>query len=335
MMNGENEMDGPKMRSVDLGDLRPPNIKVGMLLMIGLAIVGAWAVYDSVYQVEPEEAGIVLTFGKFSASTPPGLHFKLPRPFQTVIKVPIQRQLKLEFGFRTEEAGIRSRYSNADFSEESLMLTGDLNVASVSWVTQYRVDDPYKFLFKVRSIIETFADMNEAVMRSVIGDRSINEVLTSGRQEIASQVEVELQELCDKYDSGIRVDQIILQDVTVPDEVKPSFNEVNEAQQQRNQKINVAETEYNKVVPRAKGEAQQMIQQAEGYKVDRVNRAEGEATAFIAVLEAYRRAPDVTRQRIYLETMGLVLPRIERKVIVDKDMKGLLPLLSLDGGLKQ
>jgi membrane protease subunit HflK len=327
-------MDGPKMRKVDLGDFRPPNIRIGMLLLIGLGILGAWVAFDSVYTVEPEEAGIVLTFGKFSASTPPGLHFKFPRPLQTVLKVPIQRQLKLEFGFRTEEAGVRSRYSNADFSGESLMLTGDLNVASVSWITQYRVDDPYKFLFKVRNIIDTFADMNEAVMRSVIGDRSINEVLTTGRQEIATLVEVQLQELCDKYDSGIRVDQIILQDVTVPDEVKPSFNEVNEAQQQRNQKINVAETEYNKVVPRARGEAQQMIQQAEGYKVDRINRAEGEAAAFTSVLEAYRRSPEVTRQRIYLETMAKVLPQIKRKVIVDKDMKGLLPLLSLDGGVK-
>jgi membrane protease subunit HflK len=215
------------------------------------------------------------------------------------------------------------------------MLTGDLNVAVVEWITQYRISDPYMYLFKVRNIGETFRDMNEAVMRTVVGDRSADEVLTIGRQEIASEVERRLQELCDQYETGIRVEQIVLQDVVPPDEVKDSFNEVNQAQQERERLINEARAEFNKVVPRARGEAQQVIQEAEGYATDRVNRAKGDAALFNALLDAYRRAPQVTRRRIYLETMQEVLPNVQRKVVLDSDLEGLLPLLSLDQGVKQ
>jgi membrane protease subunit HflK len=227
---------------------------------------------------------------------------------------------------------VRSTYTTRGQEEEALMLTGDLNVADVEWITQFRVAEPYKFLFKVRNVGDTLRDMNEAVMRAVIGDRSVNEVLTVGRQEIASEVERRLQELCDQYETGIRIEQIVLQDVTPPDEVKPSFNEVNQAQQERERMINEARQEFNRVIPRARGEAQQAIQAAEGYAADRVNRSRGDAALFEAVLASYRRAPDVTRRRIYLETMQKVLPKIERKVILDQDLNGLLPLLNLDGG---
>jgi membrane protease subunit HflK len=254
---------------------------------------------------------------------------KLPYPIQTVTKVAVQRQLKEEFGYRTEEVGVRTRYSAATFEGESLMLTGDLNVGVVDWTVQYRVDDPYFYLFKVRNATDTFRDMNEAVMRAVVGDRSVTEVLTIGRQEIATEVELRLQELCDQYEIGIHVEQIVLQDVNPPERVKASFNEVNEAQQERERMINEARAQFNRVIPRAHGEAEQTIQEAEGYATDRVNRARGDAALFDAVRAAYSRAPEVTRRRIYLETMQQLLPNVKQKIVLDQDLKGLLPLLPM------
>jgi membrane protease subunit HflK len=314
---------------------KPPNIKMGNIGLIILIVLGLALAWSSFFTINPEEVGVVLTFGKYSRTVEPGLRLKAPFPFEVVAKVPVQEQRKQEFGFRTEVVGIRSQYAPESYESESLMLTGDLNVAVVEWITQYRISDPYKYLFKVRNVQDTFRDMNEAIMRTVVGDRSADEVLTIGRQEISSEVEIRLQELCDQYDTGIRVEQIVLQDVLPPDEVKDSFNEVNQAQQERERLINEARTEYNKVVPRARGEAQQMIQEAEGYATDRVNRAKGDAALFNALLDAYRRAPQVTRRRIYLETMQEVLPGIERKVILDRDLEGILPLLSLEKGVKQ
>jgi membrane protease subunit HflK len=212
------------------------------------------------------------------------------------------------------------------------MLTGDLNAAVVEWVVQYRIVEPYKYLFRVRNVQNTFRDMSEAVMRRVVGDRTVNEVLTIGRQEIADQVLQMLQELCDQYETGINVDQVVLQDVNPPDPVKPSFNEVNEAQQEKERLINQAQSEYNKVIPRAKGEAEQTIRQAEGYALDRLNRARGDSARFVAFYDAYRMAPEVTRKRIYLETMNEILPKVKQKVIVDDDLRSVLPLLNLDTG---
>ncbi len=290
---------------------------------------------SSFYTVEPEEVGVILRFGEYERVTDPGLRLKLPSPFESVTKVPIQRQLKEEFGFRTREAGVRTSYEDGDFRGESLMLTGDLNVAVVQWIAQYRVRDPYKFLFKVRGVRATFRDLNEAVMRQVVGDRSVNEVLTIGRQAISTEVKEKLQALCDQYDTGIKVEQIVLQDVNPPDPVKPSFNEVNQAQQERERLINEAETAFNQVIPRARGEALQALEEARGYATDRTNRAEGDARAFTALYEAYRRAPEVTRQRIYLETMAEVFPKVTDKIIVDGRIKGILPMLNLDRGVRK
>jgi membrane protease subunit HflK len=250
---------------------------------------------------------------------------------EQVLKVPVQRQLKQEFGFQTAEAGVRTRYADRSFENESLMLTGDLNVAVVEWIAQYRVADPYKYLFKVRNVTKTFRDMNEAVMRAVVGDRSVDEVITIGRLEIEDQVKIKLQELCDRYETGIVVDQIVLQDVNPPDQVKPSFNEVNQAEQERERSINEARGEYNKVIPKARGEAEQVIEQARGYAIDRVNRAKGDAVLFEEVYSAYRRAPEVTRRRIFLETMESIYPAMERKILLDNSLKGVLPLLQLGG----
>ena len=310
---------------------RLPKISLGSIASLILILTALILGYSAFFIVEPEEVGVVLTFGKFSRQVEPGLQFKLPYPIQRVIKVPVQRQLKEEFGFRTEQAGTRTTYSEASFEDESMMLTGDLNVAEVQWITQYRVHDSYKFLFKVERVTDTFRDINEAVMRDVVGDRSVTEVLTVGRQEIASEVEAKLQALCDQYDTGIKIEQIVLQDVTPPDAVKPSFNEVNEAQQERERLINEARAEFNKVVPRAAGEAQRVIQEAEGYATDRVNRAEGDAALFRELLAAYRRSPEVTRRRIYLETMQQLMPQVKRKIVLDDDLKGLVPLFSLGG----
>jgi len=296
-------------------------IVAGVLVLVTL--------FSTLYQVQPEEVGVVLRLGRFVRTTEPGLRMKIPF-VEEVRKVPVQRQLKEEFGFRTEEAAVRTTFSDADFNAEAVMLTGDLNVAVVEWIVQYRVSDPYQYLFKVRNLTDTFRAMNEAVMREVVGDRTVTEVLTVGRQGIETRVEERLRELTQQYEMGITIEQVVLQDVNPPDPVKPSWDEVNQAQQQRDRMINDARAEYNKVIPRASGEAQQAILEAEGYALNRVNRAQGESARFRAVHEAYRRAPEVTRRRLYLETMERVIPATGGRLFIDKDATGILPLLSLD-----
>ena len=309
---------------------KAPQVPAFVVLRV-IAIVAVLTVlFSTWFTIDPEEAGLVLRFGRFARVVPSGLHLKLPYPVETVVKVPVERQLKEEFGFRTQQSeGGRSTYSAEDLSSESLMLTGDLNVAVVEWTAQFRVRDPYKFLFKVRNVRKTFRDMNETVMREVVGDRSVNEVLTVGRQEIALEVEQKLQALCDQYENGIKVEQVVLQDVNPPDLVKPSFNEVNQAQQEREKLINQARADYNQIIPRARGQAQQTVEQAEGFATDRVNRARGDAELFVQVHAAYQRAPEVTRRRMYLETMAIIYPKVKRKVVLDESLKGVLPLLSL------
>ena len=305
----------------------------GAALMAGVVVlVAILAGFNALYQVQPEEVGVVLRFGRYIGTTDPGLRIKLPF-VDEVEKVPVQRQLKQEFGFQTTEADVRTVYAptSQDLEDESIMLTGDLNVAVVEWIVQYRVSDPYEYLFKVRNLEATFHAMNEAVMREVVGDRTVTEVLTVGRQEIEVKVEARLQDLANQYEMGITIDQVVLQDVNPPAPVRPSWDEVSQAQQQRDRMINEARGEYNRVIPRARGEAQQTVLQAEGYALDRVNRAQGNAVRFTALHDEYRQAPDVTRRRLYLETMQRILPRVGRKLFVAEDTTGVLPLLSLDG----
>jgi membrane protease subunit HflK len=318
------DFDSPNIHKFQLP--RPQFSRIFPVIVALIAVIVLWSTW---FTIEPEEAGIVLRFGKFVREVPSGLSMKFPFPIETVVKVPVERQLKEEFGFRTDTPGSSTSYSDDDFTDESLMLTGDLNVAVVEWTAQFRVQDPSKYLFRVRNVRKTFRDMNETVMREVVGDRSVNDVLTVGRQEIAAEVEQRLQTLCDQYETGIKVEQIVLQDVNPPDPVKPSFNEVNQAQQEREKMINQARAEYNQVIPRAKGQALQTIEQAEGFATDRVNRAKGDAELFTQVFEAYRRAPDVTRRRIYLETMTEIYPKVKKKIVIDENLKGVLPLLSI------
>ena len=289
------------------------------------------------YTVPPDSQGVVLRFGRFSSIEEPGLHFKLPLGIDSVETVPVKRQLKLEFGFGTSGAtNIRQQSGSSRLRElEKSMVTGDLNAALVEWVVQYRIDDPRSFLFMVRSPEQTLRDLSEAVMREVIGDRTVDEVITTGRQEIEDRALQRLREMAADYELGIKIDQLQLKNVNPPREVQNSFNEVNKAQQDREQMINVANGEYNKVVPRAKGEAEQEISEAEGYKLKRVNEAQGDAAAFTAVLTEYLKAPDVTRQRLYLETMAEVIPGLAGTWIVDDSVTQLLPMVqgkSIGGG---
>lgn len=316
----------------DLSNFRPPNISGRKILWIFVGIIILIFLWQSWFTVNPEEVGIVLRFGKYTRQAPSGLNFKLPFGIEDVIKVPVERQIKQEFGFRTLRAGVRTEYAPNRFQDESLMLTGDLNAAQVEWIVQYRISDPYKYLFKVRNAETTFRDITEAIMREIVGDRTVNEVLTVGRQEIALAVEVKIQELCDQYETGIKVDQVVLQDVNPPEEVKPSFNEVNEAQQEKEKLINQARSEYNKIIPKARGEAQRQIEEARGYALERVNNAKGDAARFNAQYIEYSKAREVTRQRLYLETLDEVLSKVGRKLVTDDKASGILPLFNLEKG---
>jgi modulator of FtsH protease HflK len=296
------------------------------VLLIAILIIMA---ATSVKTVGPEEEGVVLALGKYNRTLQPGLNFILPMGIEKMYKIPVQRQLKQEFGFRTVESGTRTQYTKRGYGDESMMLTGDLNMADVEWVIQYRIVNSFNYLFRVREAEDALHDMSEAAMRKIVGDRTVNEVLTVGRQEVASTVEVLLQRMCDEYENGIRIDQVVLQDVNPPESVKPSFNAVNEAQQERETLINRAESEYNRVIPRARGEAEETIQRAEGYALSRVNRGTGEAERFIALYDEYIKAPEVTKTRIYLETMERIMQKTGTKIIMDEKGASVLPLLNL------
>src|SRR3954467_15777068 len=288
------------------------------------------ALVGSYYQVEPDEVGMVTRFGRFVRSTTPAPPGKLPFGIERVQKVPVERQLKQEFGFRTVRPDVQTTFRKDEkTAAESLMLTGDLNVATVEWIVQYKISDPYKYLFKLRDVEETFRLMSEASMRTVVGDHSVTELLTVGREAIAARAKELLSELCQLYDNGISVQQLVLQDVDPPESVKPSFNAVNQAIQERERAINEAWAEYNQEIPRARGVAEQAIEAAEGYAVDRVNRAKGDAQRFNGLEEEYRKAPEVTRKRIYLETLSTVLPAAGKKLIFDERAKGILPVFPL------
>jgi membrane protease subunit HflK len=300
----------------------------GRILLAGLALLVLFV--TGYYQVEPDEVGVVQRFGAYVRTTEPGPHLKIPF-VERVTKVPVQRQLKMEFGFRTTAAAQRSEFTaTPETRGEAVMLTGDLNVAVVEWIVQFRIKDARAFLFHVRDVPETFRYMSEAAMRQVVGDHSVDEVLTIGREAIALQAKEELQRLCNMYGIGIEVQQLVLQDVNPPDPVKPAFNEVNQAIQEKERAINDAWADYNKAVPRARGEAEQAVRAAEGYAVERVNNAQGDARRFEAFHEEYRKAPAVTRKRIYLETMGTLIPKVGRKVVLDEKARGILPLLQLE-----
>jgi modulator of FtsH protease HflK len=311
------------------GEFRVPDVPAARIRAIAVAILVAVLLFTSYYQVEPHEVAVVQRLGRFVGTTEPGPHLKIPFGIDSVTKVPVQSQLKLEFGFPPTRPDVRGDVTAAEARDEATMLTGDLNVAMVEWIVQYRIRDPKAWLFHVRNPQKTLRDMSEAAMRQIVGDHSVDEVITIGREAIALLAKDELQRLCDLYGIGVELQQLVLQDVNPPDPVKPAFNEVNQAIQEKERAINEAWAEYNKAVPRAKGEAEQAVRAAEGYALERVNNAEGDAKRFDAVYEEYRKAPAVTRKRIYLETMATLVPKVGRKLIVDEQAKGILPLLPL------
>ena len=299
------------------------------VVVVGLVLYG---LATSVYTVSEDSRAVVLRFGKAIEQKESGLHFKLPFGIDRQYPVPVKRIFKEEFGFRTLQASITTQYDSRDYPSESLMLTGDLNIADVEWVVQYKISDPQLYLFSIRSPEQALRDLAESMMRLVVGDRTVTEVLTIGRGEITLEVETKLQDLLEIYQTGLRVESVTLQDVNPPDAVKPAFNSVNESKQQREQVINEARKGYNTAVPKATGLAQKLINEAEGYALKRVNEARGDADRFMSILNAYQTAKEVTRRRLYLETMSQVLPTVDEVYVIDDKSSAPLPILQL--GLK-
>lgn len=317
-----------RKRTADLAGGRGAAVIAGVLLLMFL-----WTTW---FTVQPEETGVVQRFGAVERAVGPGLHFKFPAGIERVRMVPTARVLKEEFGFATValNGGGRTQYADdkKPYKDVSLMLTGDLNVIDVQWIVQYRIEDPVRYLFHVRESRQTIRDTAEAVMRRVVGNRLGSDVLTVGRVAVSTEVKEEMQKILSAYDTGVRLVTVELQDVTPPDTVKPAFNDVNEARQDRERTINQAQEQANREIPKARGEATRTVTEAEGYAVERVNRANGEATRFRAILAEYQRAPDVTRRRLYLEAMGSILPEAKALYVVDSDQKALLPWLRLESG---
>ena len=302
---------------------RGPQAFALFLGLLGLILLGS-----AVYTVQPSEEVVITRFGRFERTSPPGLHFKLPFGIETATTVKTKLILQDEFGFRSVDSPGRgsTTYQDAAYDKESQMLTGDLNVADVEWIVQYQIADPKKYLFHAQDPHQNIRDVSEAIMRRVVGDRTVNEVLTTGRVAIGVEAQRLVQEVLDKYDLGIRIVTVKLQDVNPPELVKPSFNEVNAAKQEQEQAINVAEEAYNKVIPEARGKAEETVSEADGYASAAVNRARGDAERFTLTLQQYKRAPEITRKRLYLETMEQLYGRFKALTIVDDKVKGVLPL---------
>jgi len=297
-----------------------------VLAILALVGVGAWTTY---FTVPSDSVAVVQRFGKYLKEVPPGLHFKLPLGIDVATIVPVKRQLKQEFGFATPGAKDPDQTSR-DAKRETQTVTGDLNAALVEWVVQYRITDPFKFLFDVREPRGTLRDVSESVMREVVGDRTVDEVITIGRQEIEAEALIKMQALSTKYAMGISIDQVQLKNINPPEAVQASFNEVNQAKQEKKKLINEARRDYNKVIPLAEGEKDQRIREADGYRLKRINEAEGDVARFSALLAQYSKAPEVTLRRIYIETLQDVMPSLRSKIIVDEGTRGILPFLNLD-----
>ena len=303
----------------------------GIGLVVGIFILGN-IVYSVFYTIAPGEQGVVLRFGKYVKTTAPGLNFKLPL-MDEVIKIDVENVRKEEFGFRTVSAGQRSEFAKSGYEAESLMLTSDRNVIDLEWIIQYKVQDPIFFSFKVKDVRQAVRDISEVALRRIVGNMTFDYVL-SNREMLAANTQREVQESLDRYQAGVKIVTVQLQDVNPPEHVKPSFNEVNEADQDMKRLVNEAEEAYNREVPKARGDALKMLEEAQGYAVERVNLAQGEASRFLAIIKEYKGGQDVTRRRMYLETMQEGLPKVSEIYVVDGEKGGLLPFLDVRGGRK-
>jgi len=308
-----------------------PRIDISRAQLLGavLVLIAIWGAYTSFYTVQPEERAVVKRFGAVVAQTDPGLHFMLPFGIDHAQRVPTERVLKQEFGFRTTRVAARTDYETAGVEQESMMLTGDLNIIKVEWVVQYRVADPVKWLYRVREADQTLRDVSESVMRQIVGNRLGSDVLTIGRVEIAAQARDQLQAIMDSYSSGASIITVELQDVLPTKRVQPAFNEVNIARQEQERMINEAEKRKNQVIPRARGQANQVVAEAQGYAAARVNHAHGEASRFNSILTEYQQAPDVTRRRMYLEMVNETLAKAGQVLVVQEGQQTPLPVLDV------
>ena len=300
-----------------------------LIFLLIIALVFLIAISTCFYTVKADEQAVILRFGKHVDTTNPGLHLKLPFGIDKKIAVPVKQIFKAEFGFRTRNAGVRTQYDPNDQSHESLLLTGDLNIADVEWVVQYQIIEPLKFLFQIRKPVGALRDMSEVVTSLVVGDRTVTEVLTEGRTETQNKVEELLKQKLVEYNTGLKVVKVILQEINPPETVKPAFNAVNEAKQEKEKLINDALRDYNQVVPKASGSAKKLISEAEGYALQRVNEARGDADRFNAIRDQYDKAKDVTRKRLYLETMSDILPSAKEVYIIDDKSNKPIPILQL------
>ena len=309
-----------------------PFSSIGKILALILLILVAQGLYSSVYKIAPSDVGVILRLGKYSHTTAPGLHFKIPF-IDSLYKVNVQKVRKQEFGFRTRIPGQISSFERKGFNKESLMLTADKNVINVEWVVQYRVNDPYRYLFKIKDVDQTVHDASESVTRRIVGNMDFDYVL-SNRSLLAASVKQELQSVLHKLQAGIALVTVQFQDINPPDAVKPAFNEVNEADQDMKRLVNEAQEQYNKVIPKARGDAKKIVEEAHGYASERVNNARGQTARFLDILREYKKTPDVTRRRMYLETMQKVLPQVHDIYVIDKNQQAPIPLLNLSQGNK-
>jgi len=313
---------------IDIGKEKIPNVGK----WVPLAVLGFFVLLGLkglIYSIGPDEVGVIQRFGKYAGLSSPGLHTKIPFGIDKVTPIKTEKIFKEEFG--SSSARTVSGYSSGHYSEESLMLTGDLNILDVRWIVQFKVKDPVNLLFAVRNPRDNIRDVSEVVMRRLVGDYSVDEVLTTEREEIDHLAQQEMQEILDAYQTGVHIITVKLLDVNPPEKVKPAFNEVNEAKQEKEKMINQAWETYNKVIPKARGEAEKTIREAEGYGLDKVNRANGEAERFLATFNAYKKSPEITQKRMYLETLMETLPKVKEKYIVDPRQSAILPLLNIDG----
>ena len=304
-----------------------PLAGIAKILTFVIVILILQALYASFYKISPGEVGIVLRLGEYHRTTQPGLRFKFPL-IDKLHKVDVEEIRKEEFGFRSRTPGQQSTFERSGYEIESLMLTADTNVINVSWIVQYRVNDPLNFLFKVKDVRQAVRDISESITRRVVGNMDFDYVL-GNRDLLAADAKNELQAQLDKLEAGISIGTVQFQDINPPEPVKPAFNEVNEADQDMKRLVNEAEETYNRVIPKARGEAKNMVEVSHGYATARVNEAEGETGRFLDILKEYKNAPEVTRRRMYLEAMQAIMPEVASVYVIDEDQKSPLPLLNL------
>jgi len=314
---------------IDIGKKKISDSKKFIPLII-LGFVILFGLKGLIYSIGPDEVGVIQRFGKYTGQSMPGLHAKIPFGVDKVTPIKVKKIFKEEFGFRTVRPGVVTKYSHQQYLDESLMLTGDLNILDVRWIVQFKVNDPVKLLFVTKNPLDNIRDISEVIMRRFVGDYTVDEVLTVKREEIADLTQQEIQKILDSYNIGMQIVTVKLLDVNPAENVKPAFNEVNEAKQEKEKMINQAWEAYNKVIPKARGSAEKTIREAEGYALDKINRAKGESERFLAALAEYKKAPEITQKRLYLETLMEVLPKTKAKYIIDSEQSSILPLLNID-----